>query len=131
MDAEKQKRMVTFLDSVNRTIIAEKIAETDGLITVKNPVVVTIMPTQTGQMSLQLIPLFFREFLADKSAGIEWIYKRENITETAGEVVFDFKLYAQYEQLFSNSNIIIPQNAGTVTPTRPGSDNNVIKLFDD
>jgi len=120
-----QNKIVVFFDTVGRTILGERIdAETnDKVLAVKNPAVVHIMPNQqTGQLQLQILPLFFKEFLAEKDAGTLWKYNRANITE-AVDVVFDFKLEAQYRQIFTN----IP----TPAPQQQQGSPEVIKLFDE
>ena len=121
--------LTTFLDSLGRTIIAESVPElnTETHLTVKNPVIVHIVPVgNSGQMTVQLLPVFFREFLADKTEDTTWKYNRVSVTE-AEQVVFDFKLTAQYQQMFSKSNLIIPPGAGEVAPPSP----DVVKLFDE
>lgn len=122
-------QLTTFLDSLGRTIIAEPVPEltTDSHFTVKNPVIVHIVPVgNNGQMTVQLLPVFFREFLADKTDDTTWKYNRSTITE-AETVVFDFKLTAQYQQMFSKSNLILPPNAGEVVSPSPDA----VKLFDE
>lgn len=120
-----ENKIVVFFDQVGRTILGERIDDktTDGVLTVKNPAVVHIMPNQqTGQLQLQILPLFFKEFLADKDSGTVWNYVRANITE-AVDVTFDFKLEAQYRQIFSNTPAPAPQ--------QPQGSPEVIKLFDE
>lgn len=120
-----ENKIVVFFDTVGRTILGERIdAETnDKVLAIKNPAVVHIMPNQqTGQLQLQILPLFFKEFLADKDAGTLWKYNRENITE-AVDVTFDFKLEAQYRQIFA----AMPAPA----PQQPQGSPEVIKLFDE
>lgn len=120
-----ENKIAVFFDSVGRTILGEKLEDktTKEVLTIKNPAVVHIMPNQqTGQLQLQILPLFFKEFLADKDNGTIWNYNRANITE-AVDVTFDFKLEAQYRQIFA---------AGpALTPQQPQSSPEVIKLFDD
>ena len=67
----KKVELVTFLDGVGRTIIGEKAKVDDTYIYVKNPAVVNVVQqqdpnTSAVRMHLQLFPLFFKEFLADK-----------------------------------------------------------------
>ena len=117
--------IITFMDSIGRTIFAEideKRSNAEEL-WVYNPVVVHTQPNpQTGQMALQLFPVFFREFLADKEQKIVWKYNRKNIVETGESIVFDFKLKAQYASIFSMpSRMTEPSNKS----------DNTIKLFDD
>lgn len=120
-----ENKIVVFFDSVGRTILGEKLEDktTKEVLTIKNPAVVHIMPNQqTGQLQLQILPLFFKEFLADKDTGTVWNYSRNNITE-AVDVTFDFKLEAQYRQIFAAGPAPAPQ--------QPQGSPEVIKLFDD
>ena len=123
--SENQNKIVVFFDAVGRTILGEKLEDktTKDILAIKNPAVVHIMPNQqTGQLQLQILPLFFKEFLAEKDAGTIWNYTRANITE-ASDVTFDFKLEAQYRQIFAN----VPAPA----PQQPQGSPEVIRLFDE
>ena len=120
-----ENKIVVFFDSVGRTILGEKLEDktTKEVLTIKNPAVVHIMPNQqSGQLQLQILHLFFKEFLAEKDNGTVWNYNRENITE-AVDVTFDFKLEAQYRQIFAAGPAPAPQ--------QPQGSPEVIKLFDD
>ena len=122
-----QNKIVVFFDSVGRTILGEKLENktTDKFLSIKNPAVVHIMPNQqTGQLQLQILPLFFKEFLADKNEGTVWKYNRDNITESV-DITFDFKLEAQYRQIFAAVPVSAP------APQQPQSSPEVIKLFDE
>jgi len=120
-----ENKIVVFFDSVGRTILGERLEDktTNEVLTIKNPAVVHIMPNQqNGQLQLQILPLFFKEFLADKDTGTVWNYNRANITE-AVDVTFDFKLEVQYRQIFAAGPAPAPQ--------QPQGSPEVIKLFDD
>jgi hypothetical protein len=124
--SENQNKIVVFFDAVGRTILGEKLEDktTKDILSIKNPAVVHIMPNQqTGQLQLQILPLFFKEFLADKDTGTVWNYIRANITE-AVDVTFDFKLEAQYRQIFSAT-------PAAPAPQQPQGQAEVIKLFDE
>jgi hypothetical protein len=119
--------LVTFLDAIGRTIIAEPVTEktTDKNLAVKNPAVVQVVPNpQTGQLALQILPLFFREFQADKTEDTIWNYHRDTVTES-DPFAFDFKLHIQYQQLFAP----VPQAAPTPQNSSAGAP--VVKLFED
>lgn len=135
------KDLVVFLDTIGRTIIGERTTENETDITVSNPAVVNIVPQQavdpnTGQqtqrMALQLFPLFFREFLAEKDKAVAFTYKKGNITMSDGDITLDFKVGIQYEQLFA---VVGEINAAPTAPTAPAptapADDNTIQLFDD
>lgn len=116
---ETNTNLIVFFDTVGRTIIGEKNNEqtTEKILVVKNPAVVHISPNQqTGQLTLQILPLFFKEFLADKTGSTSWSYKRDFITE-AKDVILDFKLQTQYQQIFNEK------------PEQKSGD--VVKLFDE
>lgn len=120
------KDMIVFFDTVGRTIIAEKASETDASISVKNPVIVHIVPNQqTGQMALQLFPAFFKEFQADKNEDTVWTYPRNQVV-LSEKIQLDFRLLSQYESMFSN--IVIPNN--NVVAPNGQSNGEPIKLFD-
>jgi len=122
-------KLVTFLDTVGRTIIGEEAEEQKaGFLAVKNPVIVHVVPNpQTNQMALQLFPAFFKEFQADKNEDTVWFYKLDNIVES-NNVTLDFKLQAQYTNMFSK--IIVPDNT-IATPDNANAQGNVVKLFDE
>ena len=143
---EQKKDLVVFLDTIGRTIIAERINENDDLLTVENPAVVNIVPQQvpgpngqqTQRMALQLFPLFFREFLAAKEEPVRFKYNKANITMSEGDIALDFKVGIQYEQLFTNTGEIVqqpqPENAPTQQAQQTQPDNtpdNIIQLFDE
>jgi hypothetical protein len=120
---ETKTNPIVFFDSVGRTVIGEKLDadSNENILAVKNPAVVHISPNpQSGQLTLQILPLFFKEFLADKNSPTIWLYKKHSITESK-DVVFDFKLQAQYQQLF----------ADTPQPSQPQNSPDVVKLFDE
>jgi len=125
--------IITFLDAVGRTIVGTLIAEetTDTITAVQNPVVLHVVPQdQSGRMSVQLLPIFFREFLADKTADVTFLYKKDTITETS-ITEFDFRLQAQYTQMFNKSNIFVPPADGVAAPVVGQAPNSVINLFDE
>jgi hypothetical protein len=127
-DTQTNKKIVVFLDYVGRTILGELSSEDENKLNVKNPVVLSTSPTPDNRMSIQLFPLFFREFLAEKEADVVLSYNKETITTTDIEAI-DFRLQAQYAQIFNNSNVYAPSNQGIATPENKGPD--VIKLFDE
>ena len=139
-----KENLIVLLDSVQRTVIAEELPDRTNAerVVIKNPVVVNIIPQMetkkdargqlvevpTGQMALQLIPIFFREFMGDKSEGVVFNYPKNLMTfidKFAGG--FDFRLYEQYKQIFYPSRIVTPTDVGQIkAPDAP-----TLKLFGD
>ena len=128
MNNETKPKMTLFLDPVGRTILGEDVSEGSADFKVKNPVLIIINGDKTGKMSVQLFPLFFREFLADKESDVVLTYQRDRITFTNIETL-DFRLQSQYTQMFNKNNMFVP-------PTPEGNPaqaqgNEVINLFDE
>ncbi len=108
--------IVVFLDSIQRTIIATQAApSTDGKLAVTKPVVLNVQPTPDKKLQVQLYPLFFREFTADRDEFAKWFYDKSVIVMS--DVQLEPNLIAQYKQMFQTQN---------VTANTP-----VVKLFDD
>ena len=116
----EKKEIIVFLDGVSRTIAGVKVADNDNTITVENPVIVNAMPNQQGQMSLQLIPVFFREILEDQNQTCTFDYAKAEIT-TTNITKLNKQIELQYAMLFKE----VP----TVVDTDEDADN-VIELFD-
>tara|TARA_R110000822_G_C15334915_1_gene495073 strand:+ start:1070 stop:1504 length:435 start_codon:yes stop_codon:yes gene_type:complete len=142
-DTKNGKDLIVFLDTIGRTIIAERLDEDDKVLNVQNPAVVNIAPQQAvgpngepiQKMALQLFPLFFREFLAAKDESVKFRYIKDNITMSVGDIALDFKIGIQYEQLFISTGEISGPDTGPalkLSPDQAGSvDENLVKLFDE
>ena len=115
-------RHITFIDSIGRTIIAEEVNRTDTTLVAKNPAMINVNQAQNGQLQVQLIPLFFAEFIADQTRadGTLWTYNTNSIT--IGEVALDGRLSEQYSRVFS---------AVAQAPQPTVGDESVVKLFDE
>jgi len=117
----EQTQLVTFIDHIGRTILAEQVSADKTTLTVKNPAIIHVQPTQQGQLNVQTIPLYFREFVGEKSKneGTVWKFNLANLV-LGVDIDNDSRLVDQYKKLFSAApSIITPQ----------GSEK-VIKLFD-
>lgn len=118
----KNKKLTVFLDNIGRTIIGKVVSENEQTLSIENPALVHIQPNvQTQQLQLQILPLFFKEFQAEKDAPTVWNYNKQNIT-TSNDIQFAFQFAAQYEQIF--------QAPGAASPQQNKSEE-VIKLFDE
>lgn len=132
--SETKTNLVVFLDTIGRTILGEVASSPESpTLKIKNPVVLNVAAAEGGRMSVQLFPLFFREFLGDKSEDVIFEYNKVSITQTSIEAV-DFRLAGQYAQLFNKNNVFVP--AGTVQQAQEGVASNqdgskVVNLFDE
>lgn len=112
------KQLTVFLDNIGRTIIGKIVDQDDSILSIENPALVHIQANpQTNQLQLQILPLFFKEFQADKNSPTLWTFKKGNIT-TSGDIPFAPQFIAQYEQMFQPPQTT-PQEA------------KVVRLFDD
>lgn len=114
--------LITFIDHIGRTIIGESAGDVDSgaSFLVKNPAIIHVQPTQTGQLNVQTIPLYFREFVGDKSKenGTTWKYHYANVVFGV-DVDNDPRLTDQYSKLF------------TAPVAAPTNDPQVVRLFDE
>lgn len=114
-------KTITFIDSIGRTIIGEEINQTDTTVLVKNPAMINVNQAQNGQLQVQLIPLFFSEFIdaSSREDGSTWSYSTNSIV--SGTVVLDSRLLEQYNRVFS----------GAAVAAQPSTEEpEVVKLFD-
>jgi hypothetical protein len=112
---------ITFIDSIGRTILGEEVSRTDTTLVVKNPAMINVNQAQNGQLQVQLIPLFFAEFVdsSTRNNGTLWTYNINTVT--LGELTLDTRLTEQYARVFGQFPVV--QEAST--------DESVVKLFDE
>jgi len=112
-------KIITFIDHIGRTILAEEVESTETSLTVKNPAIIHVQPTQQGQLNVQTIPLYFREFVSDKNknSGTTWRFNKNSIV-VGVDIENDTRLLEQYNRLFSGAAPV-------------ADDQKVIKLFDE
>jgi hypothetical protein len=119
-------KYITFIDQVGRNIlgIAAQNQQT-GSLTVANPVMIAVQPAN-GQLQIQLVPLFFAEFVKyseNNKRNFEFTYAVSSIALGSNFEV-DEKIATQYERIVSSAF-----NAQPVTPVT--EEPKVIKLFDE
>jgi hypothetical protein len=115
-----KQNLVTFIDHIGRTIIAETVEQDKSFLTVKNPAIIHVQPTQQGQLNVQTIPLFFREFIGEKNKNNGTVWKFHTNSVVLGvDIDNDPRLLDQYNKLFA-----------PLTPVEPAKEP-VIKLFDE
>lgn len=97
-------KIVAIVDSVGRVILGrhDEKSSTKTTTAIKNPAVVNIqVDQQSGQISVQLIPFIFREFVkADlRDEGVTWTFNSTNIV-TSNDLVLEDNIVDQYEKIF-------------------------------
>ena len=116
--------LITFIDHIGRTTVGENLGDTDNgaAFLVKNPAIIHVQPTPQGQLNVQTIPLYFREFVGEKNKteGTTWKYNYANVV-LGTNIDNDKRLLEQYDRLFSDAPATT--SAPSETPT--------VKLFED
>ena len=74
--------LVVFNDGIGRTCFGEVLERNDNFIKVKNPATIMVSPNEVNQMKVDVIPLFFAEFIEEKEGERQSIFtfNTNNIT---------------------------------------------------
>lgn len=107
-----------FIDHVGHTILGE-IISSDKTLEVKNPAILISAPNNNGQLTVQLVPVFFKEFLKSekRESGVIFNYPIDKVV--ASEAELDERLLEQYVNMFKP------------TQKAENKETPVIKLFDE
>ena len=149
--SNKLTKLIPFVDNVGRVIVGrstEKLAANASTLKVKNPAIVNIQMQEDGQVSVQLIPYMFREFLTEGcQEETVWEFNTDTIT-LSRSVDLDDRITEQYRQIFElteeEREALLKQMeaqqsskgtppgiaTGTTAETPAGKEPEVIKLFD-
>tara|TARA_Y100000310_G_C20301583_1_gene632061 strand:+ start:135 stop:545 length:411 start_codon:yes stop_codon:yes gene_type:complete len=134
----KEKEIVAFVDGVGRVIVGRLASSTKTAIDVVNPAVVNIQIQQnTNQIAVQLLPFFFREFIAPavKDKGVTWTFQKTNIVMSP-DLELEDNIQTQYKGIFeAPEGAEVPSTPGTVTlpseDVKGSAEPEVVKLFDE
>jgi hypothetical protein len=94
-----QDQIVVFLDSIQRTIVATVVSDDKNTLSVTKPAILNVTPSQDKKLQVQLYPLMFREFFADRDVFPTWIYSKTAIVLT-NNITLENNLVAQYTEMF-------------------------------
>lgn len=120
--------ITAFVDNVGRVIVGQIIETTDDQLKVKEPAVVNVQVDQkNGQISVQLLPFIFREFVKQSSReeGVVWSFDKSS-TVTSDNLELDDTILQQYNNIFTR-----PAQAATPVAEAKPEEPEVIKLFDE
>lgn len=122
------KKIISFVDSVGRVIVGQEVNSTAKQLQVKEPAVVNVQVNQqNGQISVQLLPFIFREFVKEsvRDSGVIWNFNKSNIV-ISENIELEDAIIKQYESIFTKE-VSKPQAAEEQKPAEP----EVVKLFDE
>jgi hypothetical protein len=97
-------KLTAIVDSVGRVILgrADEKKSSKTILNLRNPAVVNInVDQQSGQISVQLIPYIFREFIqADqRNQGVSWNFQKQTIVQS-DDLVLEDNIINQYTRIF-------------------------------
>ena len=96
-------KLVIFNDGIGRTNFGEVVEETDSSFKIKNPAMIMVSPNETGQMKVDVIPLFFSEFIQpDENDAKESFFNYNKNDITVIEVKLTERILEHY---FTKINI--------------------------
>lgn len=125
------ENITTFVDSVGRVIVGQAVkSKSKNTLQIKEPAVVNVQVNQqNGQISVQLLPFIFREFVTEKARenGVVWNFNAENVV-TSDNIELDDAIIKQYENIFTRP-VLTAASQEQVKPKT--EDAEVVKLFDD
>ena len=121
-------KVISFVDSVGRVIVGREAQEknTDSKLAIANPSVVNINVNQeSGNISVQLLPYIFREFISAETRfeSHVWFFNKDQIT-TAESFDIDPSVENQYIKIFET--IPTPGENAAV-----GQAEETVELFDE
>lgn len=116
---------VTIIDNTGRNILGVLDSESDSTLSLVNPVMISVQPTQSSQFQVQLIPLFLAEFIASGPKGRNFIftYSKSNVAIGKG-FELDPRITNQYNRIIEAANAVKPTEKSDAKPE-------VIKLFEE
>ena len=108
-----------FIDHVGSTIVGEILSSDEKVLKVKNPAILAAAPNNNGQLTVQLLPVFFKEFVKTnkREDGVVSSYPSQRVVHL--DVELDDRLEEQYINMFKPAQ----KSENKETP--------VIKLFDE
>lgn len=117
------RKNIAFINHVGQTLLGELVSEDKEKLVVKNPAILHVQPSSTGQLQVQLVPYLFREFLKPekRNDGVVFSFAKSRIITCDAEL--DEKLIDQYLRIFQ------PVAVQAAAPA-PGK-TQVVKLFDE
>ena len=125
------ENITAFVDNVGRVIVGQKEKSTTTTLKIKEPAVVNVQVNQqNGQISVQLLPFIFREFVKTevREDGVVWSFNKNNIV-VSDNIELEDTIVKQYENVMAR-----PVGTASANPLKEASaatEPETVKLFDD
>ena len=119
--------ITTFVDNVGRVIVGQTVkSKSTTTLQIKEPAVVNVQVNQeNGQISVQLLPFIFREFVKAevRDKGVVWNFNKNNVV-VSDNIELDDAIMNQYKNIFNKP-------VGVSAAPQKAPEPEVVKLFDD
>jgi len=122
------ENITIFIDNVGRMIVGgvNEQASNKTTLGVDNPCVINIQADQqSGQMTVQLLPFVFSEFIKNKDEDITWKFTRTSII-ASDNLQIEERIVQQYNQIIASSKAPTQEQ-----PVQATEEPEVVKLFDE
>jgi hypothetical protein len=124
------ENVTIFVDNVGRMIVGavnDKVSN-KSIFAVDNPAVVNIQADpDSGNISVQLLPFVFSEFVIDAGKPTTWEFTRSSVV-ISNNIELDNRIVQQYDQIVNQQPT---QQAPAPAAVQPNAEPEVIKLFDE
>lgn len=125
-------KIISFVDNVGRVIVGQQVKSTTKQLEVKEPAVVNVQVNQqNGQISVQLLPFIFREFVKQsvRDDGVVWKFNKDNIV-VSDNIELEDAIVKQYESIFEKP-VSAAVDESSPEPVEKENAPEVVKLFDE
>lgn len=128
-------KITAFVDNVGRVIVGQTTdSKSKQHLEIKEPAVVNVQVNQqNGQISVQLLPFIFREFVkeASREEGVTWKFNRDSVV-TSDNLELEDAIIKQYENIFTKPVAASsPEPVTEASPEVETVEPEVVKLFDE
>jgi hypothetical protein len=129
MSNQTNNNLVVIVDNVGRTILGKQKSLDERGLTLENAAVLYVASDEESKsrLTVQMVPLFFREFLANKESVVTAHYNPGQFV-LLGIEAFDSRMLTQYTQTFAR---VVPTPNIPVNPEPQTQEANIVNLFDD
>lgn len=128
-------KITSFVDNVGRVIVGQTTdSKSKQYLEIKEPAVVNVQVNQqSGQISVQLLPFIFREFVKEsvREEGVVWKFNRDTVV-TSDNLELEDAIVTQYKNIFKQP--VAPASPAPVESqpaAETSSEPEVVKLFDE
>ena len=122
------------IDTLGRTILGVEDEEKscEKFIALQNPVILVPKPEGKNSMGINLMPIFFQEFQADREQPVSWKYSRDMNPTPTEDFLLDPRITGAYNNMINGVAPSAPPTQQPLPIQQPtGNTGANVALFDD